>query len=249
MESGIVAKAASIITMSDYLIALTGAGISKESNVPTFRGKNGLWKNYNPMDLATPSAFSSNPKLVWQWYSWRQNIISNCEPNPAHTTLAKWEEIGILKSLITQNVDGLHRRAGSKNIQEVHGDIWAIKCPSCSYHNRIISPAEEIPRCPRCKGNLRPDVVWFGESLNPAIISQVYEELERADVCLVIGTSALVQPAASFPLIVKQHNGVIIEVNVERTPLTPISEVHINEKAGEALPVLDELMHARQDSI
>jgi NAD-dependent deacetylase len=237
-----LSKAASIISQSDYLIALTGAGISKESKIPTFRGKDGLWKNYDPMQLATPSAFLSNPEMVWEWYSWRQGLIAKCNPNPAHETLAKWEGEGLLKALVTQNVDGLHRRAGSENVLEVHGDIWTVKCSTCSYHNRLISPAEGIPRCPKCESNLRPDVVWFGESLDTAIMSKVYNVLEQADVCIVIGTSALVQPAASFPLIVKQYGGIIIEVNVERTPLTPISEIHICGKAGIILPKLDGLM-------
>ena len=235
--------AISIIKNSKYMVALTGAGISKESNVPTFRGKDGLWKNYDPMQLATPSAFESNPELVWEWYSWRQNLIANCNPNPAHTTLAKWEKAGILKTLITQNVDGLHRRAGSEKILEVHGDLWAVKCEVCYHRDRLFSPAEGIPLCPECDSPLRPDVVWFGESLDSSIILQVYEELEKADVCIVIGTSALAQPAASFPIIVKQHQGILIEVNVEQTPLTSITDIHLNGKAGEILSELNELMN------
>ena len=242
MESNNLPEAASVIMKSEYLIALTGAGISKESNVPTFRGKDGLWKNYDPMQLATPSAFESNPELVWEWYSWRQGLISNCNPNPAHTTLAKWEKAGILKALITQNVDGLHRRAGSKKVLEVHGDLWAVKCEFCYHRDRLISPAEGIPKCPECDSYLRPDVVWFGESLDALVLSQVYDELEKADVCIVIGTSALVQPAASFPVIVKQHKGILIEVNVERTPLTSIIDIPLRGKAGEILPKLDELI-------
>ncbi|MFW9840749.1 MAG: Sir2 family NAD-dependent protein deacetylase, partial [Candidatus Thorarchaeota archaeon] len=120
--------AADIINKSEYLIALTGAGISKESNIPTFRGKDGLWRKYDAMELATSSAFARNPNLVWEWYIWRQGLIAECEPNPAHTTLVMWEARGILKSLITQNVDGLHRRVGSKNVLEVHGDLWSLKC-------------------------------------------------------------------------------------------------------------------------
>jgi NAD-dependent deacetylase len=234
--------AASIIENSKYMVALTGAGISKESNVPTFRGKDGLWKNYDPMQLATPSAFESNPELVWEWYSWRQNLISNSNPNPAHTTLAKWEKSGLLKTLITQNVDGLHRRAGSERILEVHGDLWKLKCEVCYHRDRLSSPANGIPTCPECDSNLRPDVVWFGENLDASVILQVYEELEKADVCLVIGTSALVQPAASFPVVVKQRQGILIEVNVEMTPLTAIADIHLYGKAGEILPKLDELL-------
>lgn len=239
MREDRLASAASIISEAQHLIALTGAGISKESNVPTFRGKDGLWRKYNVMDLATPSAFARNPKLVWEWYSWRQDLIAKCTPNPAHHTLVKWELEGVLKALISQNVDGLHRRAGSTNVLEVHGNLWAIKCISCSHYGRLSSPAQGIPKCPSCGAHLRPDVVWFGETLDPAVMQQVRIELERADTIIVIGTSALVHPAASFPLIVKERGGRLIEVNIENTPLTRVSDVHVSGKAGEVLPQLD----------
>ena len=237
-----IKNAAEIIGDAEYLIALTGAGISKESNVPTFRGKDGLWRNYDPMELATPSAFAKNPELVWEWYSWRQGLIASCEPNPAHYTLAEWEENGLLKTLITQNVDGLHRRAGSKHVFEVHGDIWAVKCVDCSYRSRLEKPAQGIPHCPECNGLLRPDVVWFGESLNPDVITKVYDELNHADVCIVIGTSAVVQPAASFPLVVRNHGGRIIEINIETTPLTRAADLHIEGPAGMILPQISEAL-------
>ncbi len=234
--------AADLIRNAEYLVALTGAGISKESKVPTFRGKDGLWKQYNAMDLATPHAFQRNPQLVWEWYTWRQGLIAKCTPNPAHHTLAAWENNGRLKTLITQNVDGLHRLAGSTNVLEVHGDLWALKCTTCSYRSRLIQPAQGIPSCPKCNANLRPDVVWFGESLPPKIMDQVFTELQNADMIIVIGTSAMVQPAASFPLLVKQHGGHILEVNIEKTPLTPSVDVHLTGKAGELLPQLDTLL-------
>ena len=237
-----IQAAAEIIKESKYLIALTGAGISKESNVPTFRGEDGLWRNYNAMELATPAAFANNPSLVWEWYSWRQRLIAECEPNPAHNILVKWEEKGILKTLITQNVDGLHRRAGSQNVLEVHGDLWALKCVSCNYVGRSNAPALGIPPCPQCASHLRPDVVWFGESLDAGIIDQVYIELNKADACLVVGTSALVQPSASFPLIVKKRGGQLVEVNVEETSLTSVVDVHLLGMAGKVLPSLDSLL-------
>jgi len=237
-----VSQAAEVISESRHLVALTGAGISKESNVPTFRGEDGLWREYNAMELATPSAFARNPELVWEWYSWRQGLIASCEPNPAHKTLADWEGRGILKTLITQNVDGLHRRAGSKSVLEVHGDLWALKCSSCTNRGRLDGPADGIPSCPECGSHLRPDVVWFGESLDRNVMAKVYAELERADVCLVVGTSALIQPAASFPLVVKQMGGRLIEVNVETTPLTAVTDVHLSGKAGAILPKLDSLL-------
>ncbi|MHA1638286.1 MAG: NAD-dependent protein deacylase [Candidatus Thorarchaeota archaeon] len=231
-----------IINESKYVIAHTGAGISKESNVPTFRGEDGLWRNYDAMELATPSAFARNPKLIWEWYAWRQGLIGDCNPNPAHEVLVELEKNGILKSLITQNVDGLHRRAGSQNVLEVHGNLWALKCSSCPHKDRLSSPAVSIPKCPDCGKNLRPDVVWFGEQLDPQIMNGVYQELEKADAILVIGTSALVQPAASFPLAVRQRGGHIIEINVEETPLTPYADVHLPGKAGEVLPRLKDMV-------
>ena len=242
MNVDFLKEAADTIMDADYFVALTGAGISKESGVPTFRGEDGLWRNYDAMELATPTAFARNPTLVWEWYTWRQGLIANCEPNPAHNTLVSWEERGILKTLITQNVDGLHVRAGSVNVQEVHGDLWALKCTSCDYRGRLNQPATGIPSCPQCNSHLRPDVVWFGESLDSEIMGHVYNELERADACIVIGTSALVQPSASFPIIVKQHGGKIIEVNVEKTMLSGYIDFHLSGKAGEILPALNELM-------
>lgn len=235
-----LARAAEAIRNSHYALALTGAGISKESNVPTFRGADGLWKKHNVMDLATPQAFSQDPEVVWEWYSWRQGLISSCEPNPAHGTLAKWEKDGILRALVTQNVDGLHRRAGSINVLEVHGNLWATRCTRCSYRGRLTEPAVGAPHCPECGEFLRPDVVWFGESLDSSTMSSVYDYLERTDVCIIIGTSGIVQPAASFPLIVKQNSGCLIEVNVETSALTRAVDFHLSGKAGEVLPSLDE---------
>lgn len=237
-----IKQATNIIKQSKYLIAMTGAGISRESNVPTFRGADGLWKQYDAMQLATPDAFRANPQLVWEWYSWRQDLILKCSPNPAHETLVKWEQKGYLKSIITQNVDGLHRRAGSHSLHEVHGNLWTLKCTSCDYHDQLDAPAVGVPICPSCSNHLRPDVVWFGENLNQEIMLNVYSELDKADVCMVIGTSALVQPAASFPLLVREQGGLIIEVNIEETPLTPLATVHLRGKAGEILPLLDKLI-------
>ncbi|MFW9788229.1 MAG: NAD-dependent protein deacylase [Candidatus Thorarchaeota archaeon] len=242
MKETLLKEVAQVIMDAKYFVALTGAGISRESNIPTFRGEDGLWRNYNAMELATPIAFARNPALVWEWYTWRQGLIGNCQPNPAHETLAIWETRGVLESVITQNVDGLHIRAGSMNVYEVHGDIWALKCVSCDHRERLHQPAKGIPHCPQCGNNLRPDVVWFGEPLDSHIMQRVYTELDRADVIIVIGTSGYVQPAASFPLIVKQRGGKVIEVNVERTMLTGVVDLHITGKAGMVLPALDEFI-------
>ncbi|MHA1577436.1 MAG: NAD-dependent protein deacylase [Candidatus Thorarchaeota archaeon] len=235
-------KAVRILKDSKYVIALTGAGVSRESNVPTFRGKDGLWRNYDAMELATPEAFARNSQLVWEWYTWRQGLIKECNPNPAHETLAEFEQTGLLKCLITQNVDGLHRRAGSENVLEVHGNLWALKCTSCNHRERLTSPAVGIPICSECGSYMRPDVVWFGEQLDTIVMNDVYTELEKADTILVIGTSALIQPAASFPLVVRQKGGHVIEMNVEETPLTSYSAVHLSGKAGIVLPHLRSLL-------
>ncbi|MFW9907133.1 MAG: NAD-dependent deacylase [Candidatus Thorarchaeota archaeon] len=239
IEHTSVLKAAEIILSSDYLIALTGAGISSESGVPTFRGADGLWRNYDAMQLATPEAFRKDPKLVWEWYSWRQGLILGCEPNLAHLTLAKWEAKNVLRGLITQNVDNLHSRAGSKNIIQVHGSIFKLKCTECEFKGDLTAPPKDIPLCSACGSYLRPDVVWFGENLDYHIMSQTYKELDQADTILVIGTSGIVQPAASFPLIVRQHGGKIIDINIEPTSISNFAEVYITGKASEVLREID----------
>ncbi len=235
----IITKSAEIIKNAKYLVVLTGAGISAESGIPTFRGKDGLWKNYNAMDLATPEAFTRDPKLVWEFYTYRQKIIQNTKPNAAHEILKKWENEGILKYVITQNVDGLHERTGLKNILRLHGYIWGVKCTKCDYKGELDKPAEGIPKCPKCNAMLRPDVVWFGESLDPDIINRAYEEFSKADVALIIGTSAVVYPAAYLPYIVREKNGKIIEINPNKTPLTEYATVSLHMNAGEAMRKID----------
>ena len=236
----VIDNVAAAMRKAEYIIALTGAGISKESNIPTFRGKDGLWKNYDAMELATPGAFRRNPELVWEWYTWRQGLIADCDPNPAHHTLAKWEKEGILKSLITQNVDGLHRRSGSENVHEVHGNLWALKCTYCDHRERLSSPAQGVPKCPSCGSMLRPDVVWFGEGLPQNVLIEVNQELRKADLCFVIGTSAIVYPAAAFPLVVKENGGILVEVNTEETNLSQVSDFNLFGKAGVIMPQIDE---------
>jgi NAD-dependent deacetylase len=235
-------KVVELVRTSEYILALTGAGISKESNVPTFRGEDGLWRNYDPMELATPQAFEKNPKLVWEWYSWRQNLIRECRPNPAHMVLASWEENGLLKSIITQNVDGLHRRAGSQRVLEIHGNIWRVRCTSCSFSSTLEEPAGGVPLCPECNELLRPDVVWFGESLDAGLMNKAYTELGKSELLFVIGTSAMVQPAASFPMIVKQNHGKLIEINPDTTPLSEYVDIRLGGRAGEILPEIDKIL-------
>ncbi|MHC1566805.1 MAG: SIR2 family NAD-dependent protein deacylase [Candidatus Syntropharchaeia archaeon] len=232
-----IKKAAEILKKSKSVVVLTGAGISAESGVPTFRGKDGLWKKYRAEDLATPRAFSENPKLVWEWYNWRREIISRAEPNPAHLIVAKMEKYYEDFWVITQNVDGLHRKAGNKKIIELHGNIWRVRCTE---EGKVFEmddvPLPEIPPRCECGALLRPDVVWFGESLSPDDLSRSFECAEKCEVMLVVGTSAVVYPAASLPSIAKKKNAYLIEVNMEETPISSIADVSIFGKAGEIMP-------------
>ncbi len=228
-----------IVKKADYVIAFTGAGVSAESGIPTFRGRGGLWEKFKPEELATPEAFQRNPKLVWEWYKWRMEIIFNAKPNPAHIVLAKMEHIGILKALITQNIDGLHQRAGSRRVIELHGNIWRVKCMRCDYRGRLTKPPREVPiYCPRCNSLLRPDVVWFGEPLPQTAWEQAVVEASIADVMIVIGTSGVVMPAGMLPWITKRKGGKIIEVNIEHSAITSIANLFIQGRAGEFFSLL-----------
>ncbi len=218
---------------------LTGAGISAESGVPTFRGEGGLWRQHRAEDLATPHAFRRNPTLVWEWYDWRRQRIGECRPNAAHRTLVEMEAHFDDFVLVTQNVDGLHRLAGSQNVVELHGDIWQMRCTgdcSTGWEDRS-SPLPELPvRCPRCRSLARPDVVWFGESLPPDALDAAWAAAQRCELMLVIGTSAVVQPAASLPVLALQNRAHVVEINPQPTPLSDLVDEAIREPAAEALP-------------
>jgi len=242
-ESHEIARILDLIKNAEYMIALTGAGISAESGIPTFRGADGLWKKFRAEELATPWAFQKNPKLVWEWYKWRMGIIAKAKPNPAHYCLAKLEDLGLLKYLITQNVDGLHTKAGSKKIVEIHGNIWRAKCTKCDYKMTFNKPPDSVPvSCPECNELMRPDVVWFGEPLPRDAIALMFELARKADLILVIGTSLLVEPAASIPFIVLEHNGKAIEINLTETKLTPYATVSIQAPAGKTLKKVCDLL-------
>ncbi len=236
---GNIDKAIEILGKARSVVVMTGAGVSAESGVPTFRGKDGLWKTYRAEEIANPQAFAANPAFVWQWYNMRRKMMKSVSPNPAHEALARLES-GPFKSftLITQNIDGLHSLAGSRSIIEVHGNIWRIRCDSCGHieHNETV-PLPEPPYCD-CGAPLRPDVVWFGESLDNEVLSAVMAALPRADVMLVVGTSSVVYPAASFAIFAKQAGATVIEVNLAPTPLTPQADVSIMGKAGEVMPLI-----------
>ena len=230
-----------LLESSEYTIAFTGAGISAESGVPTFRGRGGLWEKFDPLKLATPEAFREDPRRVWEWYKWRMEIIAKAKPNPAHVVLAKLEEKGIVKAIITQNVDSLHQRAGSKNVIELHGNIWRARCTKCNYKTRLQEPPRKIPpKCPECNNPLRPDVVWFGEPLPRKAWEEALNEASKADLIIVVGTSGVVQPAAMIPIIVKYHGGKIVDINIEEDNYTNIADLFIKAKAGQVFKTLGE---------
>ena len=221
------------------VVVLTGSGISAESGVPTFRGKEGLWKEFRAEDLATPQAFRSNPKLVWEWYDWRRGIIAKAEPNPGHLTIAEMEKYYPEFLLITQNVDGLHVKAGSKKLVEIHGNIWRVRCTEEGTESYLYdTPLETMPPRCRCGALLRPAVVWFGESMPTEPMNLALEHISGCDLLLSIGTSGMVHPVASFPMMAKSGGARIIEINPEHTPLTSIADHSLRERAGDALPGL-----------
>lgn len=229
-----------ILKSSHRVAVLTGAGISAESGVPTFReAQTGLWSQYDPAELATPQAFHQNPNLVWEWYIWRRELISQSQPNSGHYALAEMEKLFPEFTLITQNVDGLHRLAGSQLIIELHGDIFRTKC---SFENKIVSDLIETddipPHCPHCGELLRPDVVWFGESLPAQPLDAAFKAASSCQVFLSIGTSTLVEPAASLPFVALRNEATVIEINPQDTPLTPQVNYASKHPAGEILPRL-----------
>ena len=219
---------------------LTGAGISAESGVPTFReAQTGLWARYNPEELATPEAFRRNPRLVWEWYAWRKERVRQAEPNPGHLALADMERRIAEFTLITQNVDGLHRRAGSQQVLELHGNLFRVKCFD---EDRIVEnwpDSEEIPpHCPRCGALLRPDVVWFGEILPASVLRAAEQAAANAEVFFSIGTSALVYPAADLPFTALAAGVMVVEINPQPTPLSPHVTYSLHGPAGAVLPKL-----------
>jgi len=234
-------RAVEILAKSRNAVALTGAGISAESGVPTFRGRNGLWSRYKPEDLATPEAFSRNPRLVWEWYKWRMEIVYRAQPNPAHLALRELEDIGVLKCIITQNVGGLDKKAGSKCVVELHGTLWLAKCTNCNYKVEMATPPSTIPpRCPICGSLMRPDVVWFGEPIPPEVLAIAINYSRECDIMLVVGTSGVVIPAGLLPSIAKSCGAKIVEVNIEESAITSMADVFVKSPAGRVLPIIVE---------
>ncbi|NPA85526.1 MAG: NAD-dependent deacylase [Crenarchaeota archaeon] len=237
-------RAAALLTRGKA-VALTGAGISADSGVPTFRGEDGLWRRYRPEELATPEAFQKDPGLVWEWYSWRIEMIKKARPNAGHVALAEMVKLGLVECVVTQNVDDLHERACTPCVVKLHGNIMVGRCTSCGFRVRWEDVPKGVPRCPQCGSAMRPDVVWFGEALPEEALTKAIELFSRADVALVIGTSGVVRPAADLPLITKEKGGYLIEINPEPTALTPYADVVIRERASVALPkLLDMILEA-----
>jgi NAD-dependent deacetylase len=227
------------IAQARSLAVLTGAGVSAESGVPTFRGAGGLWKDFKPEELATPEAFARDPRLVWEWYDWRRGLIAEAQPNAAHRALVELEKRKPAFTLITQNVDGLHDLAGSGKILKLHGDIWRMRCLECgaNFPNRRVPLPKLPPHC-ACGGTARPGVVWFGEPLPEGMMKEAEHAAATAEVFLVIGTSAMVYPAAGLIPFAKEKGAKVIEINPEETPFTSSVDYALQGKAAELLPEL-----------
>jgi NAD-dependent deacetylase len=250
-----IEEARALLEGARRVCVLTGAGVSAESGVPTFRGEEGLWKSYRAEELATPQAFRRDPRTVWEWYDWRRGKIRGCAPNPGHVALARLALGHGSVRIVTQNVDGLHEvaareAAGSGDPSpalplEVHGSIFRVKCTSCTYRIPHRDPVrtesvEVLPKCPVCGAMLRPDVVWFGEALDSGVLAQAFGSARDATLCIVAGTSAVVQPAASIPLATLEGGGSVVEINPTQTPLTSLAEISLRGASGEILPRLVE---------
>ena len=228
------------------IVVLSGAGISAESGVPTFRGAGGLWRNYSPEELATPEAFARDPRLVWQWYDWRRGVIGRALPNAGHRALVELEQRIVARArgegnftLVTQNVDGLHDRAGSRSVVKLHGDIWLVRCTACGRAERNEQvPLDELPPHCQCGGLLRPGIVWFGEPLPTAAWERASESSAHAQVMMVVGTSAVVYPAAGLAELARAARAKLVIINPEPTPLDAAADWVVNGKAGDILPAL-----------
>jgi len=227
------------IAAAGSVAVLTGAGISAESGVPTFRGPGGLWREYRPEDLATPEAFVRDPRLVWEWYEWRRQGMAKARPNAGHRALVELERRKNGFTLITQNIDGLHDLAGSRKLLKLHGDIWRMRCTNCGkkWKDRQ-APLPELPPLCVCGALARPDIVWFGEPLPEGILRRAAHAVETADVLLVVGTSAVVYPAAGLIPLAKSRDRKVVEINPEATPFSEMVDYALRGPAGEILPGL-----------
>ena len=219
------------------IVFVTGAGISQESGIPTFRGKGGLWRNHDAMKLATIDAFYDNPKLVWEWYNERRQNIFAAEPNLGHKAIVELEKFSKVV-ILTQNIDGLHQRAGSSKVLELHGSIVKIKCTVCDYKDEIFTEFAEIPPLCTCGNILRPDVVWFGEGLPQDVWQDAIMHANSCDVMVIAGTSLVVSPANTLPIYAKQNNATLVEINPDKTIMTGDMDLSIRSTSATAIPEL-----------
>jgi NAD-dependent deacetylase len=234
-----VERAAALVAGAGDVAVLTGAGISAESGIPTFRGLGGLWNGRDPLSLATPGAFAADPALVWEFYNWRRELVARAEPNAGHRALAEFSRRLPGLTLVTQNVDRLHQRAGSRDVLELHGNLFEVRCTGCGRsYDRTGATLPPLPSCADCGGLLRPGVVWFGESLPPAVWAAAEAAVRRARLLLVIGTSAVVYPAAGLVATARNAGGAVIEINPEATPISAEVDLVLRGKAAELLPAI-----------
>ena len=226
---------------SKSIVFVTGAGISQESGIPTFRGKDGYWRKHDPMKLATIDAFYEDPHMVWEWYEDRRQNIRAAEPNPGHKAIAELEKFYKV-TVLTQNIDGLHQRAGSSRVLELHGSIVRIKCTVCDFQANITEDFEEIPPKCNCGNILRPDVVWFGESLPQDVWTNAMKEASLCDIMIIAGTSLVVSPANTLPAFAKQNNAILIEINPEETVMSNEMDISVRDTSSKILPQLIEFV-------
>jgi NAD-dependent deacetylase len=231
------------LTRETRITVLTGAGVSAASGVPTFRGPGGLWRNFRPEELATPQAFARDPRLVWEWYDWRRGLIAACRPNRAHDVLAAWSRRFPRFTLVTQNVDGLHEAAGTKDVVRMHGSIWQVRCARPCAAGAMPWHDDDTSQhvCPHCDGATRPAVVWFGEALDPAIVARA-SAASDCDVFFAVGTSAVVYPAAGLLHEAKRHGAFTVEINPEATEASHLVDAAIAEPAEVALDTIDAMI-------
>ena len=222
---------------AEKIVFVTGAGISQESGIPTFRGDGGLWRNYDAMRLATIDAFYEDPRLVWEWYNERRNNIFHAKPNKGHLAIAELEDY-VDVAVLTQNIDGLHQKAGSNKVLELHGSIIKIKCTVCDFKAETLDEISEVPPKCGCGNILRPDVVWFGEALNQKIWQDAMTLAGQCDLMVIAGTSLVVSPANTLPAFAKQNNAFLIEVNPQDTEMSPQMDLVIRDTSAMSLPQL-----------
>jgi len=227
----------SILRNSKKIVFVTGAGISQESGIPTFRGKDGLWRNYDAMKLATIEEFYQNPKLVWEWYNERRHNILNSQPNLGHKAIAELEKF-VEVIVLTQNIDGLHQKAGSSKVLELHGSIIKIKCSVCDFKSDNFFDFSTIPPLCKCGNILRPDVVWFGEELPQLVWKNALFHASSCDVMFIVGTSLVVSPANLLPVYAKQNNSILVEINPDKTIMTEDMDLSIRSPSAKILPEL-----------